>query len=317
MRRFILALVLVLGLVTNGYCAWDASKPTDTQKLKDTPALIRANWDAIATGTDAALQITNAKVSASAAIVDTKLAQITTASKVSGAAITLLTSVPSGAGALPIANGGSGQVTATAALNAFLPSQTGNSGKVLKTNATDASWGLVSDLSIASQAQGDLLYFNGTNWVRLAAGTSGQYLKTLGAGANPTWGTITSNIPNATAGTYIECTAASTRFRGWSTSYVKMKQFTPILRAGVYTITAELHEASGVYARVYVNDIAVGAEVLQSGGEYDTHNLGDFTLAVNDVVSVYMKCQENANIGIRNVKLACTAPIIPQEVSGY
>lgn len=45
----------------------------------------------------------------------------------------------------------------------------------------------VSDLTIASEAQGDILYFNGTNWVRLAAGTSGQFLKTNGAAQNPAW----------------------------------------------------------------------------------------------------------------------------------
>jgi hypothetical protein len=36
-------------------------------------------------------------------------------------------------------------------------------------------------------SQGDILYYNATQWTRLAAGTSGQFLKTLGAGANPAW----------------------------------------------------------------------------------------------------------------------------------
>ena len=48
--------------------------------------------------------IDNANVKASAGIVDSKLAQITTAGKVSGAALTSLTSIPSGAGIIPIAN---------------------------------------------------------------------------------------------------------------------------------------------------------------------------------------------------------------------
>jgi hypothetical protein len=39
-------------------------------------------------------------------------------------------------------------------------------------------------------AQGDILYYNGTNWARLAAGTSGHYLKTQGAAANPTWAAV-------------------------------------------------------------------------------------------------------------------------------
>lgn len=48
--------------------------------------------------------IDNANVKASAGIVDSKLAQITTAGKVSGAALTSLSSTPAGAGLLPSAN---------------------------------------------------------------------------------------------------------------------------------------------------------------------------------------------------------------------
>lgn len=42
-------------------------------------------------------------------------------------------------------------------------------------------------IALGSDAQGDVMYHNGTDWVRLGAGTSGQFLKTQGAGANPTW----------------------------------------------------------------------------------------------------------------------------------
>ena len=58
------------------------------------------------------------------------------------------------------------------------------SGDLTTTNAGVVS---VSDLTITSEAQGDVLYNNGTNWVRLAPGTSGQFLKTQGAAANPVW----------------------------------------------------------------------------------------------------------------------------------
>ena len=54
----------------------------------------------------------------------------------------------------------------------------------------DALWSTVSELLdalVASAAQGDVLYRNGTVWTRLAAGTSGQFLKTLGVAANPAW----------------------------------------------------------------------------------------------------------------------------------
>jgi len=61
-----------------------------------------ANQDAIFNDYNG--NITNANLSASAGIVDTKLAQITTAGKVSGAALALLGSSPSGAGTIPMAN---------------------------------------------------------------------------------------------------------------------------------------------------------------------------------------------------------------------
>lgn len=46
-----------------------------------------------------------------------------------------------------------------------------------------------TDIALGSDAQGDVIYYNGTDWVRLGAGTSGQVLHTNGAGANPTWDT--------------------------------------------------------------------------------------------------------------------------------
>lgn len=40
---------------------------------------------------------------------------------------------------------------------------------------------------ITSAAQGDILYRGAATWARLVAGSSGLFLKTLGAGANPIW----------------------------------------------------------------------------------------------------------------------------------
>jgi len=44
-----------------------------------------------------------------------------------------------------------------------------------------------SVVTTSTPAQGDVIYYNGAAWADLAAGTSGQFLKTQGAGANPTW----------------------------------------------------------------------------------------------------------------------------------
>ncbi len=60
----------------------------------------------------------------------------------------------------------------------------------------------VSDLTIASEAEGDILYFDGTNWTRLAAGDSGKYLKTQGVGSVPIWDTPNVGIANKLASSF-------------------------------------------------------------------------------------------------------------------
>ncbi len=45
---------------------------------------------------------------------------------------------------------------------------------------------------VGSAAQGDILYRNASDWTRLGAGTSGQVLKTNGAGSDPSWTTPAS-----------------------------------------------------------------------------------------------------------------------------
>jgi len=48
-------------------------------------------------------------------------------------------------------------------------------------------------IAMGSDAQGDVLYYNGTDYARLGVGSSGQFLKTQGAGANPIWGTVSTD----------------------------------------------------------------------------------------------------------------------------
>ena len=55
----------------------------------------------------------------------------------------------------------------------------------------------LSDVLITGAAHGDLIYFNGTNWVNLPAGPSVYILQTQGVGSAPVWnsvglGTVTS-----------------------------------------------------------------------------------------------------------------------------
>jgi hypothetical protein len=61
-------------------------------------------------------------------------------------------------------------------------SGTGSFAATIADNSVDGT-----DIALGSDAQGDVMYYDGTNWVRLPAGTSGHFLKTQGAGANPMW----------------------------------------------------------------------------------------------------------------------------------
>jgi hypothetical protein len=51
----------------------------------------------------------------------------------------------------------------------------------------------LDQLDIASATFGDILYRDSTSWARLPAGTSGNYLKTQGAGAAPTWSSVSAS----------------------------------------------------------------------------------------------------------------------------
>jgi hypothetical protein len=57
------------------------------------------------------------------------------------------------------------------------------------TNGTNGT-----DLGTTLTTQGDLVYRDGSGLQRLGAGTAGQVLQTGGAGANPSWSTVSSDF---------------------------------------------------------------------------------------------------------------------------
>ena len=50
-------------------------------------------------------------------------------------------------------------------------------------------------IAMTSDAQGDVLFYGGTDYERLPAGTSGYFLKTLGSGADPAWAEVPAGAP--------------------------------------------------------------------------------------------------------------------------
>lgn len=66
---------------------------------------------------------------------------------------------------------------------------TDDSGADTVLGGTASTFNSLTDTDLTSVAQGDILYYDGTDWVNLGPGTSGQVLTTNGAAANPSWTT--------------------------------------------------------------------------------------------------------------------------------
>lgn len=106
---------------------------------------------------------------------------------------------------LPLSTGVSGRLglgnfaeaSATARILARITSGAGSFEEATLTQILDL---------LGSVAQGDVLYRGAAAWSRLAAGTSGHYLKTNGAGANPEWAAVAA----ALGGTYVCRTTTQT-----------------------------------------------------------------------------------------------------------
>ncbi len=109
------------------------------------------------------------------------------------------------AGLTPSANAQS-LVTAAnyAAMRALLDLEVG-----VDFNAYDAQ---LADIAAIAFAQGDIMYYNGTNVVALGPGTSGQFLKTQGAAANPVWATIAGGGDMLAANNLSDVANAATAF---------------------------------------------------------------------------------------------------------
>ena len=65
-----------------------------------------------------------------------------------------------------------------------------NDGSDFTFPSLTSTLGDLADVNISGEAQGDVLYYGGTMWTNLPAGTSGKFLMTQGASANPTWSSV-------------------------------------------------------------------------------------------------------------------------------
>lgn len=81
-----------------------------------------------------------------------------------------------------------------------------------RTEKLDGS-SLATDLNISGQQAGDIIYFNGSNWVRLAAGTAGYRLRSNASANAPEYVADLSAIQMTNSAVFVDNTATDTVMR--------------------------------------------------------------------------------------------------------
>ena len=98
--------------------------------------------------------------------------------------------------------------------------------------------------------RGDIIFRGASADQRLAAGTSGQYLKTQGSGQDPTWGTVTSGVLKISRNHYTGVQSHTSN--NWNNTAVEVTH-TPVLADSNYWINAYIslghkdHDALAVF----------------------------------------------------------------------
>lgn len=121
------------------------------------------------------------------------------------------------------------------------------------------------DFAISGATQGDLLYFDGTEWVRFAPGSSGQILTTGGVGASPSWTAASATaMPHETLTRRIgyahPLTTAATTFTGVGMS-------APASVSGTATAQLAATGATRMYIR-YASSAVLNALAGLGGGPF-------------------------------------------------
>ena len=150
---------------------------------------------------------------------------------------------------------------------------------------------------IGSAAQGDILYRGASAWARLAAGTSGQFLQTQGAGANPQYATalLPAGGQTLTGGFYASAYNLGTL--SGSATYTPDPingQFQRAVNGGAHTLNPLATDGSVV---IQVTNNASAGAVTTSGftrviGSFTTTNGDDFLLyitRINGFSSLYIQ----------------------------
>ena len=100
----------------------------------------------------------------------------------------------------------------------------------------------------SGSSQGDILIRDDSGWTRLAAGTSGQYLKTQGASSNPVWASISEGVT-----TFLGLTDTPSSYSGEAGKYLKVNGTGDALEFGVVDLSGKANVSLDNLSGVAVN----------------------------------------------------------------
>ena len=145
---------------------------------------------------------------------------------------------------------------------------------------------------------GDIIFRGASADQRLAAGTSGQYLKTLGSGSNPQWGTVTSGVLKVSRYHYLGTQSHTSN--NWGSTALQVTH-TPVLADSNYWINAYIsighndHDALAVFniretlsnssANIFPDPTNYTANNARTGYMSAAHSFGSDSNADNHYVS--------------------------------
>ena len=172
----------------------------------------------------------------------------------------------------------------------------GSDGQYLKTNGSGTlSWGTIADNSITgakialgSDASGDIMYYNGTDYVRLAKGTDGNVL-TQASGV-PSWAAAAGGgkLIAVSQGTYAtNTTTTSESYVDTGIQVVHQCAHSSNKLILIATISNPRKNSSDhAYGEAEIRNDTAGTQVIRfsngfayTGGDPQTHDIGTLSIA--------------------------------------
>ena len=194
--------------------------------------------------------------------------QQTTAYSLSGTTLTL-TGVPSG-NTIFVRHLGETLVLPTVADASITSAKIGTGVIVAQSLATNAVNG--THIALGSDAAGDVMYYNGTDYVRLPKGTAGQVLKINSGATAPEWGADTAGAGLDTAQTFTKGQ------RGEITALTDGATITPDLNdsnnfsvtlGGNITLANPRNCTAGQSGSIFITQDGTGSRTLAYGSYWD------------------------------------------------